>query len=110
MAKRSALQIVTANHLLEGHSVFLSHGGWTTDHRLAKIASGDEEAARLAALGRADEHGNEVVGVYLVEVEICEHGYPAPIHYREKMRVRARPSFWADEIRTHSAPLGQLAA
>ncbi len=96
MAKKSAFNIVTANHLLEGHSVFLSEDGWTGDHRAARIASGPEEAAELEALAQADEDGNRVVGVYLVAVEVDESGAPEPIHYREKMRVRARPSFWPD--------------
>jgi hypothetical protein len=97
MAKKAVLQIVTANNLLEGHSVFLSEDGWTADHRRARIASGAEEAAALETSGRRDEDSNIVVGVYLVDVELDTSGQPEPTHYREKLRVRARPSFWADE-------------
>lgn len=97
MAKKAVLQIVTANNLLEGHSVFLSAEGWTVDHRRARIASGAEEAAALESSGRVDEDSNIVVGVYLVDVVLDESGQPEPTHYREKLRVRARPSFWADE-------------
>ncbi len=110
MAKKSANQIVTANHLLEGNSIFLGENGWTSDHRAARIASGNEEAMSLESLGRADEDGNKVVGVYLVDVEIDEYGSPEPIHYREKMRVRARPSFWPDQIVERPVSVGRLAA
>jgi hypothetical protein len=99
MAKKAALQIVTANHLLEGHSIFLGEDGWTADHHLATVARTPDEAASLEALGRVDEDGNQVVGVYLVAVELDEDGNPEPTHYREKMRVRARPSFWPDAVR-----------
>lgn len=104
MAKKSALQIVTANHLLEGHSIFLGEAGWTADHHAARVAHAPEEAAALEALGRADEVGNTVVGVYLVDVALDENGDPEPIHYREKMRVRAIPSFWPDPAKTARAP------
>jgi len=96
MAKKSAFNIVTANHLLEGDSIFLSDSGWTRDHRTARIAHGPDEATDLQALAQQDEAANEVVGVYLVAVEIGDDGRPEPTHYREKMRVRARPSFWPD--------------
>ncbi len=104
MAKHSTLKIVTANHLLEGHSVFLGDNGWTTDHRLSRVAEGDDQAAALQALGHADEVSNRVVGVYLVDVSIDGDGHPQPVHYREKMRVRARPSFWPDQAKVRSAP------
>lgn len=99
MAKKTALQIVTANHLLEGHSIYLGEGGWTADHHGASIAATAEEAAALEALGRADEDANHVVGVYLVAIDLDADGHPEPTHYREKMRVRAIPSFWPDPIK-----------
>lgn len=99
MAKKSALQIVTANHLLEGHSIFLGENGWTPDHRAARVAATPDEAAALQALGQADEAGNTVVGVYLVDVALDGNGDPEPTHYREKMRVRAIPSFWPDPVK-----------
>ena len=97
MAKKAALQIVTANHLTEGHSVFLGDEGWTANHHLARIASNAEETAVLEGKAKRDEDGNLVVGVYLVDVALDEGGLPEPTHYREKLRVRARPSFWTDE-------------
>jgi hypothetical protein len=100
MAKKVALQIVTANHLLEGHSIFLGDNGWTSDHHASRVAATVEEAAALEALGRADEDANQVVGVYLVAIEFDADGKPEPTHYREKMRVRARPSFWPDPVKS----------
>jgi hypothetical protein len=105
MAKKAALQIVTANHLTEGHSVFLTDEGWSVDHHQARIASSTEEAAGLEAIARKDEDANLVVGVYLVEVALDAGGRPEPTHYREKLRVRARPSFWADGPRLAVATL-----
>ena len=99
MAKTTPLQIVTANHLLEGHSIFLGEDGWTVDHRASRVAATAEEAAALELLGRADEDANQVVGVYLVAIEFDADGNPEPTHYREKMRVRARPSFWPDPVK-----------
>jgi hypothetical protein len=99
MAKKATLQIVTANHLLEGHSIFLSEEGWTSDHHMARVAATAEEASALEALGHADEDANLVVGVYLVAIEFDADGNPEPTHYREKMRVRARPSFWPDPVK-----------
>lgn len=104
MAKQSAYKIVTANHLLEGHSVYLGEDGWTADYRESRIAQGAEDAAALEALGRVDEDANYVVGVYLVDVDLDDDGRPEPVHYREKMRVRARPSFWPDAVKTQSRP------
>jgi hypothetical protein len=109
MAKKAALQIVTANHLLEGHSVFLSAEGWTTDHRRARIAASAEEAVVLERTGKVDEDANYVVGVYLVEVALDDSGYPEPTHYREKLRVRARPSFWPDEPSARAGALNVAA-
>ena len=104
MAKQSAYKIVTANHLLEGHSVYLGEDGWTADYRESRVAHGSDEAATLEALGRVDEDANHVVGVYLVDVSVDGEGCLEPIHYREKMRVRARPSFWPDEVKPQTRP------
>ena len=105
MAKKPVLQIVTANHLTEGHSVFLSAQGWTADHTVALIAPSAEEAAELERAAKRDEDRNIVVGIYLVDVALGADGHPEPTHYREKLRVRARPSFWADEPFIAKAPL-----
>jgi hypothetical protein len=107
MAKKPPLQIVTANHLLEGHSIFLGEDGWTTDHHASRVAVTAEDAAVLEALGRVDEDANQVVGVYLVAIEFDADGNPEPTHYREKMRVRARPSFWPDPVKQRANTVKQ---
>jgi hypothetical protein len=99
MAKKSALHIVTANHLLDGDSIYLSDDGWTKEFGSARVANSADEAAALEAAGRLDEAGTKVVGVYLVAVEYDEDGQAQPIHYREKMRVLARPSFWPSPVK-----------
>ncbi len=99
MSKKNAPKILTANQLLGGYSVFLTTDGvWRSDLRGASVARTPEEADALMALGQASERSNEVVGVYLVDVELDANGQPYPTHYREKMRVRARPSFWPDAV------------
>lgn len=99
MTKNTALQIVTANHLLGGHSVFLGDNGWTADCSQAVVARNAEEVARIEAAAREDEAANIVVGVYLVEVAFDDEGAPEPVHYREKLRARARPSFWEARVK-----------
>ncbi|MDX2263555.1 MAG: DUF2849 domain-containing protein [Hyphomicrobiales bacterium] len=96
MAKKNSLKILTANQLLGGYSVFWTGADWSTDHRRAQVAHTPEDAAALERVGKASEAANEVVGVYLVDVDLGADGLPHPTHYREKMRVRARPSFWPD--------------
>jgi hypothetical protein len=96
MSKKNAPKVLTANQLLGGYSVFWADGGWRADLRGAAIARTPDEEAALLEHGKASENANEVVGVYLVEVELDANAQPYPTHYREKMRVRARPSFWPD--------------
>lgn len=104
MAKKPVLQIVTANHLTEGHSVFLADDGWTTDHTRARVAVSAETAADLERAAKRDEDGNIVVGVYLVDVALGAAGTPEPTHYREKLRASARPSFWTGAPSPFPAP------
>ncbi|NJM34925.1 MAG: DUF2849 domain-containing protein [Rhodomicrobium sp.] len=104
MAKKSALHIVTANHLLDGNSIFLGDDGWTTDHHAALVANSTEEAQALELRAKLDEDANRVVGIYLVAVEFDGEGRAEPVHYREKMRASARPSFWPQEVKTRQRP------
>ncbi|MBC8048709.1 MAG: DUF2849 domain-containing protein [Chitinophagales bacterium] len=96
MSKKNAPKILTANQLLGGYSVFWAGSAWRADLEGASVASTPEAAAALMEKGQASEQANEVVGVYLVDVELDSNANPYPTHYREKMRVRARPSFWPD--------------
>jgi hypothetical protein len=93
-AKNTA-KILTANDLLSGLSVFLSKtGAWTTNPREARLAHDAKAEASLADAGKAAADANKVIGAYLVEVRVAADGSHEPIHYRERLRASAQPSFW----------------
>lgn len=101
MSSTPATRILTANDLLTGLSVFLAaDGSWSPDCRRACVAFDEAAARALDSAGKAAVAANTVVGPYLVEVTAGPSGAPEPIHYRERMRARARPSFWP----AHPAP------
>lgn len=102
MSKKTSMQIVTANHLLGGHSVYLGAEGWTADCGRARVAMSPGEASALEALAKADEAANRIVGIYLVAVGLDAAGKPEPVHYRERLRARAVPSFWKDNAAPRS--------
>ena len=87
MAKFKHPQILIANDLLDGEVLFMGPEGWIRDHRTARVAHAEEEAAALLALGMADAAANKVLDVYLVDIAISPDGHPEPIHYREKLRT-----------------------
>ncbi len=96
MKQNDAKHILIANELLSGLTVYLDNDlDWTTDVRAAAIAQTQDEARRLEEAGMRDVAANRVVGVYLVPVDVREGGEIVPRHFRERMRVRAYPSFWA---------------
>ncbi len=80
-------QILFANDLRDGEVVFLGAAGWERDHRRACVVRTKEEAEALEARGKLDIARNNVVDVYLADVEIGADGAPTPLHYRERMRV-----------------------
>jgi hypothetical protein len=80
-------RILFASDLALGDVVFLGADGWVRDHRRAKIAYDNEEAAKLEAFGKAEIANNRVVDAYLVDVEVSESGEPTPLHFRERFRV-----------------------
>ena len=88
MAKQFLPQVLTANNLVEGHSVFLCAEGWHRDIARAMVAVTPEQAAELEALGTRHVRTNEVVGSYLVDVELDASGFPTPLHFREAFRDR----------------------
>jgi sulfite reductase (NADPH) hemoprotein beta-component len=88
MAELRHPQILFASDLERGEVVFLGASGWERDHRLARVARDGAEALALEAAGKAEIAENRVVDVYLADVEIGADGAPAPLHYREKMRVK----------------------
>lgn len=97
MKKKFSIAVVTANHLLSGLSVYLTREGeWAESIGEARVAGGEAETLALQALAKADEAANKVVGVYVVPVTVDADGAPVPVHYRERMRARAYPSFWRE--------------
>ncbi|MEJ6391705.1 DUF2849 domain-containing protein [Gymnodinialimonas sp. 2305UL16-5] len=85
-------KVVTANALLEGDVVYLTHqGDWTRHHHEADLIE-DQATADLRLL-EAQAQAHEVVGPYLADAKPGEHG-PEPIHFREAFRTRG-PSNYA---------------
>jgi hypothetical protein len=109
MSEKIERQILTANHLVSGLSVYLDRGGeWVTDIGAAQVAESEPAALALHAVGKASEASNEVVGVYLVPVNVTDDGLPVPLHYRERMRARAYPSFWQNAQTPHAIEAGRV--
>lgn len=92
MAKAFQPQVLTANDLAEGDSVWLGAGGWVRDIRAARVATTPEALAALEAEGAAAEAADLVVGVYAVAVETGEAG-PVPVSRRERIRADRAPTF-----------------
>ncbi|MEL7154735.1 MAG: DUF2849 domain-containing protein [Pseudomonadota bacterium] len=91
MAKRFHPTVLTANNLVEGHSVFLSAEGWHADIARAMVAVTPEQAAELEALGHRHVSMNEVVGPYLVDVALGDAA-PVPLLRREQIRAAGVPT------------------
>ncbi len=87
MARSEAFHILTANDLLAGDAVFLAEGGWSRDHRLARVARTPDEAKALEITGAAEKAARRIVDPYLVEVSIDANGLPVPVRYRERLRT-----------------------
>lgn len=91
MAKTFNPAVLTANNLVEGHSVFLAADGWSRRIDAALVALTTEQADELAALGSRFVDANEIVGPYLVDVELAG-GAPVPLLRRERIRAEGRPT------------------
>ena len=91
MPKQFHPNVLTANNLVQGHSVFLSPEGWHADISRAMVAVTPEQAAELEALGHRHVRLNEIVGPYLIEVAIG-HGAPVPRLRRERIRASGMPT------------------
>ena len=92
MAKTFVPQVMTANDLVEGDSVFLSRSGWTRDIAAARVALNADEAELLARDGALGEVENKVVGPYSIDVTV-EEGRPVPVLRRERIRADGAPTF-----------------
>ena len=78
-------KVVTANALLEGHSVWLTEDDrWSRDISEAELLT-DEAHAELRLI-EAQARSAEVVGPYLADAKATEAG-PAPVHFRETFRT-----------------------
>jgi hypothetical protein len=85
-------KVVTANALIAGDVVYLeASGGWTGWLSQAQVFT--EAEAAEAALAQATAQADVVVGCYLADVRLTEHG-PEPTHFREAFRRRG-PSNYA---------------
>ncbi len=91
MPKRFTASVLTANNLVEGHSVFLGPDGWTPGIEAALVAQTEEQAQELEAIGSRFVDANEVVGPYLIEVAIGDAG-PIPLLRREQIRASGLPT------------------
>jgi hypothetical protein len=92
MARKFNPQMATGNALLEGDVVyFTSTGEWSREIGDAAVALNPDAAADL--LARASAFPNEVVGVYLTDIRIDDHGRAAPAHFREDFRTRGPSNY-----------------
>lgn len=89
MAKAFTPVVVTANDLVEGHSVFWGPTGWQADVALATVALDQAQADALSAEGAAAERANQIVGAYLVEVATAPTW---PLLRREQIRASGLPT------------------
>ncbi len=92
MPKTFQPQVLTANDLVEGDSVFYGTAGWTRRIAEARVAETPEQAQVLEDAGRLAEADNQVVGPYLVTVAL-EAGAPVPVSRRERIRADREPTF-----------------
>ncbi|MEM1299479.1 MAG: DUF2849 domain-containing protein [Pseudomonadota bacterium] len=91
MPKVKYPQVLTANDLVEGHSVFLTPEGWDKSIDKAMVAVAPEQAEELEALGRRFVVENRIVGPYLVDV-MLDSGAPVPVYRREQIRASGHPT------------------
>lgn len=92
MARAYTPKVVTANALIEGDVVYLTADDiWSRNHADAELIE-DEAHAQLRLL-KADRQRDRVVGAYLADARMGDHG-PEPIHFREAFRTRG-PSNYA---------------
>lgn len=91
MAKVTHPNVLTANDLVEGHSVFLTPEGWAPSISNAMVAVTPEQAEELEALGHRFVVENQIVGPYLVDVSL-EGDAPVPLSRREQIRASGEPT------------------
>ena len=99
MAKVFHPQVLTANDLVNGHSVFLAADGWSQKIDHAMIAVTRDQAEELAALGARHVRENHVVGPYLIDVSL-DAKVPQPLLRREQIRASGTPSIPVGPLNT----------
>ena len=79
-------QIVTANDLMNGDTVYLDTANdWVRDHRNARVAGGSECAQTM--LRTALEAASGVVGPRLIDVDLDSRSVAYPRDFRERARI-----------------------
>jgi hypothetical protein len=82
-----ALQILTANRLSDGISVWYDvDGRWSESIARAEIARNPDEVARLEAIGKQAFTDNLVLDVNMIDVEETD-GFIRPLRLRERIRA-----------------------
>ncbi|MEM6846871.1 MAG: DUF2849 domain-containing protein [Pseudomonadota bacterium] len=83
-AQRDGPRVLTANDLLTGEIVYWTGGSWAPSSGFAKIASSDDDAAELEAVGAREEAAQTVVGANLVVLDAITL---RPFALRERQRM-----------------------
>tara|TARA_R110001599_G_scaffold85916_1_gene230611 strand:+ start:7464 stop:7817 length:354 start_codon:yes stop_codon:yes gene_type:complete len=108
-------QIATANRLTDGLVVFLGYDGeWSKDIEDARIAEREDDLADLLCEAEATR---DVVGAYLIdiEVQVPETGARVlyPLRYRERIRAYGpsiHPAFARKQVAKHFDPSTDVSA
>jgi hypothetical protein len=92
-------QMIIANRLRDGLTVFLAAGGaWVDSIQQGQLASAAEDAQRLLQGAEGAAAGNIVVAPYLIEVRE-QNGLRTPVAWRETIRAFG-PTVEADRARS----------
>ncbi|MGO8868100.1 MAG: DUF2849 domain-containing protein [Alphaproteobacteria bacterium] len=81
-----SLEIVTANRLNDGRTVYLREGDWSESLEDAQLAGSAAAAQAHWAAAERSAAANEVVAPYLIEV-VEESGRLTPARRRERIRA-----------------------
>lgn len=83
-----AAQVITANRLIDGASVFLDRrGAWSLNIADADVATTPAQIEALQRKGADGERAQHIIGAYLVDVDV-EDAVPVPRHIRERIRLQ----------------------
>lgn len=92
----TAIQVVTANRLLDGAVVYLTaRGAWSERLSESALWRGQEEAEAALKASEKDVEARVVVGPYLFDVVETAEGVQAT-SARERIRADRKPTFEPD--------------